>query len=115
MSSISGETNSVTGAALTPAQQTDLALLGRTGSATTAGTPVSEYETPQEQTGATLLDLTAGGSSNVASEVAAGVPPDLSAASALVSELVNNITAQGSAASAAYSMLSAGSTLKLTR
>ncbi len=115
MSSISGDTSSVTGAALTPAQLLDSALVGKPGSASTDQASLSTHATPQQQVDATLLDVAGGSAGTVASDLEAGVPPDLTAASALVSDLASNITAQGSGASAVYSLLSAQSTLKLTK
>ncbi len=107
MSAISGDSSSINGAALTPQEQADAALFGTSGS-------VSTGETAQESADATLLDVTGSGSSSVSSDLEAGVPPDLTAASALVSDLAGQIGQSGSGASSAYSLLSADAALKLT-
>ena len=108
MSAISGDLSSITGAALTPAQQTDAALFG-----TPRAIPANE--TPEQDSDATLLDVNSGSSSSIGSELEAGVPPDLAAASQLVSDTAAQITQQGSQATSMYSMLSASNTLKLTQ
>ncbi len=108
MSAISGDLSSITGAALTPAQQTDVALFG-------APTPMPTSETPEQQSAATLLDVSGSSPSSIASELQAGMPPDLVAASALVGDLAVQIGQQGPAAASTYSLLSAENTLKLTQ
>lgn len=113
MSAISGDLSSLTGAALTgaaltPNQQTDVALFG-------TPSPISTDETPEEQSDATLLDLSGGVTSSVTSDLEAGMPPDLAAASALVSDTAAQISQQGSQATSIYSLLSAQNTLKLTQ
>jgi hypothetical protein len=100
--------SSVTGAAETPQQQEEAALLGATGNLT-AG------ETPQQSAEAALVDLSGGATSEVPSELQAGEPPDEVAASALVSSLVEQIGAEGSTAANAYSLLSASATYSLTK
>ena len=107
MSAISSDLSSITGAALTPAQQTDAALFG-------TPSPVPANETPEQQSDATLLDVNSG-SSSLASELQAGMPPDLATASALVANLAIQIGQQGSTAASIYSLLSADNTLKLTQ
>ena len=108
MSAISGDLSSITGAALTPAQQTDAALFG-------APSPMPTDETPEQQSDATLLDVNGVSSSSIASELQAGMPPDLAAASALVGDLAVQIGQQGPQAASIYSLLSAENTLKLTQ
>jgi hypothetical protein len=108
MSASSSNLSSITGAALTPAQQTDASLFG-------APSPLSTGETPGQQSDATLLDLSGGSSSSIASEVQAGMPPDLASASALVGDLAVRIGQQGPQAASIYSLLSAANTLKLTQ
>ncbi len=108
MSAISGNLSSVTGAALTPQQQVDAALFG-------TPSPVPTDETPTQESDAALLDVSGAGSSSVASEVQAGMPPDLATASALVANLAVEIGRQGPAAASIYSLLSAQDTLTLTR
>jgi hypothetical protein len=108
MSAISGDLSSITGTALTPAQQTDAALFG-------TPSPIPTDETPEQQSDATLLDLTGGSSSSIAAELQAGMPPDLASASALVSDLAVQIGQQGPQAASIYSLLSAQNTLKLTQ
>lgn len=107
VSAISSDLSSITGAALTPAQQTDAALFG-------TPSPVPANETPEQQSDATLLDVNSG-SSSLASELQAGMPPDLATASALVANLAIQIGQQGSTAASIYSLLSADNTLKLTQ
>ena len=106
MSSINGDLSSISGAALTPAQETDAALFG-------APSSIPTDETPEQQSDAVLLDLGGGGSGNVASSLQAGMPPDLATASALVGDLATQIGQQGSQAASTYSLLSAENTLKL--
>jgi hypothetical protein len=108
MSAINGDLSSISGTALTPAQQTDATLFG-----TPSAIPTDE--TPGQQSDATLIDLSSGSSSSVATGLQAGMPPDLAAASALVGDLATQITQQGTQASSMYSMLSAENTLKLTQ
>jgi hypothetical protein len=108
MSAISGDLSSITGAALTPAQQTDAALFG-------APSPMPTDETPEQQSDATLLDVNGVSSSSIASELQAGMPLDLAAASALVGDLAVQIGQQGPQAASIYSLLSAENTLKLTQ
>src|ERR1039458_7119753 len=108
MSAISDDLSSITGAALTPAQQTDAALFG-------APSPMPTDETPEQQSDATLLDVNGVSSSSIASELQAGMPPDLAAASALVGDLAVQIGQQGPQAASIYSLLSAENTLKLTQ
>src|ERR1035437_4379999 len=106
MSAISGDLSSITGAALTPAQQTDAALFG-------APSPMPTDETPEQQSEATLLDVNGVSSSSIASELQAGMLLDLAAASALVGDLAVQIGLQGPRAAANHSLLSAEKTLKL--
>ncbi len=108
VSAISGDNSSFPGSALTPAEQTDAALFG-----TPSAIPTDA--TPEQQSDAVLLDLTGTGSSSTASELAAGMPPDLATASALVSDLAAQIGEQGPQAASAYSLLSAEATLRLTQ
>ncbi len=108
MSAISGDLSSITGAALTPSQQTDAALLG-------TPSQLATDETPEQQSDATLLDVSGGSSSTTTSEVQAGMPPDLASASALVSSLAVQIGQQGTQAASIYSLLSADNAFKLTQ
>lgn len=108
MSAISGNLSSITGAALTPAQQTDAALFG-------APSSLPANETPTQQSDAALLDVSGAGSSSLAAELEAGMPPDLATASSLVANLAIQIGQQGPQAASIYSLLSADNTLKLTR
>lgn len=107
MSTISGDLSSITGTVLTPAQQTDAALFG-------APTSIPTDETPEQQSDATLLDLSGGSSGAIASELQSGMPPDLATAAALVGDLAIQIGEQGPRAASVYSLLSAENTLKLT-
>jgi hypothetical protein len=99
--------SSVTGTSETPQQQAEAALLGATANET-AG------ETPQQSAAATLVDLSPA-TSAVPSELRAGEAPNLVAASALVSSLVEQIGSSGSTAANAYQLLSASATYSLTK
>jgi hypothetical protein len=129
MSAISGDNGSLTGAPLTAQEQIDAGLFAAPGSLSTSQTAQessdavllggsgsgSTDQTSAESADATLLDVTPGASGSVASDLDAGVPPDLTAASALVANLATQIGQQGTQASAVYSLLSADATLKLTK
>jgi len=129
MSAISGDNSSLTGAPLTAQEEIDEALFGASGSLSTGETAQESADaellggsssgstdlTSADSTDATLLDVTPGASSTVASDLDAGVPPDLTAASALVSDLASQIGQQGTEAASVYSLLSADATLKLTK
>ncbi|HWD69286.1 MAG TPA: hypothetical protein VG293_03765 [Solirubrobacteraceae bacterium] len=110
MSSISNDLSSITGNAPTPSEQTDEALLGTPA-------PLTQGETPEEAADATLVQLsgTATNSTNVSSELDSGVPADLAAAGALVSELAGQISGTGSQALSAQSLISADAAYKLTK
>ena len=132
MSAISGTTGSITGASLTPQEQADSALFG--GSATNSVSPyvtpqdevdtelfggsvagaLANDETPAEAADAALVSVSGGATNSVYSDLEAGVPANLTAASALVSNLAGEVGQQGGIAASAYSLLSAASTLKLT-
>jgi hypothetical protein len=99
---------SVSGAQETPQQQEEAALLGTTGNLT-AG------ETPEQSAAAALVDLSGGATSAVPSELQAGEPPDLVAASALVGSLVEQIGAESSNAANAYQLLSSSAVYSLTK
>ncbi|MGC9220242.1 MAG: hypothetical protein ACP5H2_02665 [Solirubrobacteraceae bacterium] len=108
MTSISSDLSTITGANPTPVEQADESLVG---------TPkaVSSYESAKQYADAALVDLTSPDTSGVASDLATNVPPSLTAASALVSTLAQQISQSGTQATTAYSLLSAQSALKLTR
>ena len=113
MSSITSTGNSaLTGAALSPQQQAELALFG----GGTASPPVSSSETPDQQADAALVDLSAASTApSLGSELAAGATPREAEASELVSSLAADISSSGSSASSIYSQLSAYATYALTK
>ena len=100
----------VSGSPLTPGQQADEALVGRP-------VQISQGETAQEAADAELVDLSApaANSTNISSELQAGVPADLAAAGALVSELAGQIGGAGSEALSAQSLITADAAYKLTK
>ena len=110
MSSISNDLSSLSGNAPTPSEQTEDALLGTPA-------PLTQGETPAEAADATLVELSgsATNATNVSGELESGVPADLAAAGALVSELAGQISGAGSGAVAAQSLLSADAAFKLTK
>lgn len=132
MSAISGTTGTITGAALTPQEQAEAALFGGNATNTVSSyvTPVDEAdtelfggsvasalaanETPGEAADAALVNVSGGSTNSVYSDLEAGVPANLTAASALVSNLAGEIGQSGGIASQTYSLLSAATSLKLT-
>jgi hypothetical protein len=111
MSSISNDLSTITGSTPTPAEQTDEALLGGSPA------PLTKGETPEESADATLVDLssTATNSTNISGELDSGVPADVVAAGALVSDLAGQISGSGSEALSAQSLISADAAYKLTK
>jgi hypothetical protein len=76
-------------------------------------TTVNSYESAAEEAGAALVDL--GGASGITvDEFEESVPPNLAAASALLSELTANSSDNIGMLSAAYAALSSDATLSLT-
>jgi hypothetical protein len=110
MTRISNDLGSITGNAPTPSEQTDPALLGTPA-------PLQQGETPEEAADATLVELsnTATNSASVSTELEAGVPADVVAASALVGDLAGQISSAGSSALSAQSLISADAAFKLTK
>jgi hypothetical protein len=110
MSSISNDLSTISGSTPSPAEQTDEALLGTPA-------PLTKGETPEQAADATLVDLssTATNSTNISGELDSGVPADVVAAGALVSDLAGQIGGAGSAALSAQSLISADAAYKLTK
>ncbi len=93
----------------TSAQESvDAALVGARVSTT-----VNPYESAAEEAGAALVDL-GGASSITVDEFEESVPPNLAAASALLSELTANSSDNIGMLSAAYAALSSDAALSLT-
>jgi hypothetical protein len=113
MSSITGTDNSaLTGTALSPQQQAEMALFGG-GTATPS---VSSGETSEQQANAALVDLSAASTvPSLGSQLANGATPQEAEASELVSSLAADISSSGSGAASIYSQLSAYATYALTK
>ena len=110
MTRISNDLGSVTGNAPTPSEQADEALVGTPGT-------ITQGETAEESADATLVELsnTATNSGNVSNELESGVPADIAAAGALVSDLAGQISGGSSSALSAQSLITADATFKLTK
>lgn len=93
---------------LSPEETVDAAVMGASLSPTVNG-----FETAANEAAAALVDL--GGASRVTVDnYESSVPPNLAAASALLSELTANSNADTGALSAAYMALSSDDALSLT-
>jgi hypothetical protein len=110
MTSITNAVGTVTGNAPTPSEQADEALLGTPGT-------ITQGETAQESADATLVQLSnsATNSASLSGELEAGVPADMVAAGALVSDLAVQIGGAGSSALSAQSLISADAAFKLIK
>jgi hypothetical protein len=110
MTRITNDLGTVTGNAPTPSEQADEALLGTPGT-------ITQGETAQESADATLVQLSnsATNPAGIGGELEAGVPADMVAAGALVSDLAAQIGTAGSSALSAQSLIAADAAFKLTK
>lgn len=93
---------------MTAQESVDAALVGANVSATP-----NQYETAAEEAAAALVDI--GGASNITiSEYESSIPPNMAAASALLSELTASSSDNNGLLSAAYVALSSDDALSLT-
>jgi hypothetical protein len=98
------------GLTLTPEETAEAALVGANS---TTATTVNPYETAAEEAAAALVDI-GGASATTVADYEESVPPNMAAASALLSELTQSSNGNIGLLSAAYSALSSDDTLSLT-
>jgi hypothetical protein len=95
---------------VTPQDEVDTELFG--GSVAGA---LANSDTPAEAADAELVSVPGSGTNAIYADLEAGVPADLTAASALVSNVAGQIGQPGGLAASAHSLLSAESIYKLTQ